>query len=219
MQINRAQIVRSLIGIAEPKISQIDEYVASFNMWAVHFGVTDPKRVAAYLAQTFHESACLAATEENLNYSAEGLLKTFPRYFKTRSAAEGYARTPQKIANRVYANRMGNGNEASGDGWRYRGRGYIQLTGKTNYQLFMRGDWCEKDVVKNPDLVAGFYYNQLASLWFWESRGLNHMADLDNMEAITRKINGGTNGQANRMLLYRRFCREFGVKKTIAYGV
>ena len=219
MQINRAQIVRSLIGIAEPKISQIDEYVASFNMWAVHFGVTDPKRVAAYMAQTFHESACLAATEENLNYSTEGLLKTFPRYFKTRSAAEGYARTPQKIANRVYANRMGNGNEASGDGWRYRGRGYIQLTGKTNYQLFMRGDWCEKDVVKNPDLVAGFYYNQLASLWFWESRGLNHLADLDNMEAITRKINGGTNGQANRMLLYRRFCREFGVKKTIAYGV
>ena len=213
MQINRAQIVRSLIGIAEPKVQAVDEYVASFNMWAVHFGVTDPKRVAAYMAQTFHESACLGATEENLNYSAEGLLKTFPRYFKTLDVARCYARQPEKIANRVYASRMGNGPETSGDGWRYRGRGYIQLTGKTNYRLFMRGDWCEKDVVACPDLVSGFYYNQLASLWFWESRGLNHLADLGNMEAITRKINGGSNGTANRNLLYRRFCKEFGVKK------
>ena len=212
MQINRAQIVRAMIGISEPRVSSIDEFVASFNMWAVYFGVSQPRRVAAYLAQTFHESQYLPRTEENLNYSADGLLKTFPRYFSAATAAQ-YARQPRRIASRVYASRMGNGNEASGDGWKYRGRGYIQLTGKTNYQLFMKGDWCEKDVVKNPDLVSGFYYNQLASLWFWDSRGLNPLADIDDMEAITRKINGGTNGMADRLLLWRRFCKELGVKK------
>lgn len=213
MQINRSQILRSLIGVATPANESIDEYVASFNMWAVYFGVDNPKRIAAYLAQTFHESGYLRTTEENLNYSADGLVKTFPKYFKTYELARAYARQPQKIASRVYASRMGNGNEASGDGWRYRGRGYIQLTGKTNYQLFMKGDWCEKDVVVNPDLLSKFYYNQLASLWFWQSRGLNNLADCEDINEITRKINGGLNGLADRKLLYRRFCKEFGVKK------
>ena len=196
-----------------PSTETMDEYVASFNMWSVYFGVDNPKRVAAYLAQTLHESNLLRATEENLNYSADGLLKTFPKYFKTREVANAYARNPQKIANRVYANRMGNGNETSGDGWRYRGRGFIQLTGKTNYQLFMKGDWCEKDVVREPDLLTKFYYNQLASLWFWKSRGLNGLADYENIEGITRKINGGINGLAERKLLYRRFAKELGIKK------
>lgn len=214
MQINRAQIIRSLDGIAMPPVEKIDEYVASFNMWAVHFEINDPKRIAAYMAQTFHESNKLKATEENLNYSADGLLKTFKKYFKTPEIAAAYARQPQKIANRVYANRMGNGNEASGDGWRYRGRGYIQITGKTNYQLFMKGDWCSEDVVKNPDLLAKFYLNQVASMWFWQSRGLNQLADYEsNFEEITRRINGGYNNMADRKLLYRRFCREFGIKK------
>lgn len=213
MQINRAQIIRSLDGIFSPKIPNIDEYVASFNMWAVYFGLEDPKRVAAYMAQTFHESGYLQHAEENLNYSAEGLMKTFKKYFPTMEIAKAYARNPEKIANRVYANRMGNGNEASGDGWRYRGRGYIQITGKTNYQLFMKGDWCEKDVVKNPEVVSQFYFNQLASLWFWKSRGLNELADCENFNEITRRINGGYNNMADRKLLYRRFCKEFGVKK------
>ena len=101
MQINRAQILRALIGMPTPSTDAIDEYVASFNMWAVYFGIDTPKRVAAYLSQTLHESQLLKRTEENLNYSADGLLKTFPKYFKTREQAEAYARNPQKIANRV----------------------------------------------------------------------------------------------------------------------
>lgn len=213
MQINRQQILRSLVGMETPPLEALDEFVASFNMWAVYFGVDTPQRVAMYLAQTFHESALCKRTEENLNYSADGLLKTFPKYFKTRGIAEAYARKPQKIANRVYAYRMGNGNEASGDGWKYRGRGFIQITGKSNYQLFMKGDWCEKDVVKEPDLLSKFYYNQLASLWYWNSRGLNTLADSERIEDITRRINGGLNGIADRKLLYRRFAKEFGIKK------
>ena len=213
MQINRAQILRALIGMPTPSTDAIDEYVASFNMWAVYFGIDTPKRVAAYLSQTLHESQLLKRTEENLNYSADGLLKTFPKYFKTREQAEAYARNPQKIANRVYANRMGNGNEASGDGWRYRGRGFIQLTGKSNYQLFMKGDWCEKDVVKEPDLLTKFYYNQLASMWYWKSRDINKYADCENLEEVTRRVNGGLNHLSDRKLLYRRFAKEFGIKK------
>lgn len=213
MQINRQQILRSLVGMETPPIEAIDEYVASFNMWAVYFGVDTPQRIAMYLAQTFHESALCKRTEENLNYSADGLLKTFPKYFKTRDIAEAYARKPEKIANRVYANRMGNGNEASGDGWKYRGRGYIMLTGKSNYEQFSKYDLCTKDVMKNPDSVAKYPLNQVCSMWFWEKNNLNEIADTEDVDKATKVINGGTNGLSDRKLLYRRFAREFGIKK------
>ena len=196
----------------------VDEFVASFNMWAVHFGIDNPKRVVHYLAQVFHESGALSATSENLNYSASGLLKTFPKYFKTKAVAEQYAHKPQAIANRVYGNRMGNGDEASGDGWRYRGRGFIGLTGKENYANFARFDLCTEDIVKNPDAVARFPLNQVASMWFWQRYGLNELADQDNgtngeavVDRITKKVNGGTNGIASRKNYYKQFKKEFGL--------
>lgn len=213
MQISRQMIVRSLVGCKLPSVDKIDEYVASFNMWAVYFGIDTPLRIAAYLAQTLHESGLCSRTEENLNYSADGLMRTFPKYFKTKEIANAYARNPQKIANRVYANRMGNGNEASGDGWKYRGRGFIQITGKSNYLLFSKGDWCTHDVMSDPDAVSKFYLNQLASMWFWDSRKLNALADRGDIQGITKKINGGYNGLADRQFIYRRFCRELGIKK------
>ena len=202
------------------KKERVDEFVASFNMWAVHFGIDNPRRVVHYLAQVFHESGALSATSENLNYSAKELLRTFPKYFKTRAIAEQYARKPVAIANRVYANRMGNGDEASGDGWKYRGRGYIGLTGKSMYRLFTKFDLCTEDVEANPDAVARYPLNQVASMWFWEKYGLNEVADQDNginsmtiVERITKKVNGGTNGIASRKYYYRKFAREFGLKR------
>lgn len=214
--ITQAQLCRVVPTL---KKERVDEFVASFNMWAVHFGIDNPKRVVHYLAQVFHESGALSATSENLNYSAKRLLRTFPKYFKTRGIADWYAHKPQMIANRVYCNRMGNGDEASGDGWKYRGRGFIGLTGKANYADFAHFDLCTEDVVTNPDAVAKFPLNQVASMWFWERYGLNETADQDDggkggeavVDRITLKVNGGTNGIASRKYYYRKFKREFGL--------
>lgn len=219
MELTKNIILRALVGIATPSNDDLDCYVASFNMFSEVFKINTPKRVAMYLAQTLHESNYLKATEENLNYSADGLLKTFPKYFNAQTA-QTYARNPQKIANKVYANRMGNGNEASGDGWKYHGRGYIMLTGKSNYQAFSKYDLCTADVLRDPDSVGKvnksnpkYYLAQLASMWFWEKNKINDAADREDVQKATKIINGGINGLSNRQLLYRRFSREFGIKK------
>lgn len=190
--------------------ARLDEFVASLNQWAVSFGIDSPLRMAHYLAQVLHESQLLKRTDENLNYSADGLLRTFPRYFNAAQAKE-YARKPERIANRVYASRMGNGTEASGDGWRYRGRGYIMLTGRENYERFAKSDVCTADVVRQPDALMRFPLNQVVAGWFWETNGLNALADSDDCEAITRRINGGTNGLADRKFLLRRLKKEFDI--------
>ena len=210
-----AQLIRrALVGIATPPEEELKSYVASFNMWSHAFEIdVNPRRVAMYLAQTLFESNYLRSTEENLNYSADGLLKTFPKYFKTKAEADAYARQPQKIANRVYANRYGNGNEQSGDGWKYRGRGYIQLTFKSNYEAFSKYDLCTVNVVKDPDSVAKYYLNQLAAMWYWNRNNLNYWADRDNVDKTTQLINGGNNGLSGRKLLYNRFSKEYGIKK------
>lgn len=209
-----AQLIRrALVGIATPPEEELKNYVASFNMWAHSFEIdSNPRRVAIYLAQTLFESNYLKATEENLNYSADGLLKVFPKYFN-KDNVNDYARQPQKIANRVYANRMGNGDEASGDGWKYRGRGYIQLTGKANFDAFSKYDLCTINVVKDPDSVSNYYLNQLAAMWYWNRNNLNYWADRDNVDKTTQLINGGNNGLSGRKLLYNRFSKEFGIKK------
>lgn len=219
MELTKNIILRALVGIATPSNDDLDCYVASFNMWAEAFKINTPKRIAMYLAQTLHESNYLKATVENLNYSADGLLKTFPKYFNAETAKD-YARNPQKIANKVYANRMGNGNEDSGDGWKYRGRGYIQLTGKENYQKLNSYDICTANVLNDPDSVgkvekgySKYYLAQLASMWFWEKNKINDAADNEDVQKATKIINGGINGLSNRQLLYRRFAKEFGIKK------
>ena len=208
MVINQAQLMRAVPNLDK---SKVDEFVASFNMWAIHFGIDTSKRVAMYLAEVFHESGNLRYTEENMNYSADGLLKTWPSRF-TKEKAQVYARNPEKIANYVYANRMGNGNEASGDGWRFRGRAFIGITGRDNYQKYANSEWCVGDLMKNPDMLSQFPENQKASMWFWDTQNLNKYADMCDIDKCSRIINGGTLGLANRKFLYRRFCREFGVK-------
>ena len=213
IRVDQQLIRRVLAGYPVPSDDALNAFVASFNQWNEVFKINTPLRVAAYLSQVLVESAYLTASVENLNYSADGLLKTFPKYFKSRAEAEAYARKPEKIANKVYANRYGNGNEASGDGWRYRGRGLIQLTFRSNYEEFSRYDLCTEPVLKQPDKVAEFPVNQIAAMWYWEKRKINDPADNGNMDEVTKRVNGGSNGLATRKTIYRRLSNEFGIKK------
>lgn len=169
------------------------------------FSINTPSRLAHFLAQTGHESGGFKITKENLNYSAERLQVIFKKYFTAESAKE-YARKPEKIANIVYANRMGNGNQASGDGFNFRGRGYIQLTGKDNYTAFDKS--VEDDILATPDLVAT-KYPLLSAAWFWNKNGLNAIADTgvgeDVITKITKKVNGGTIGLTDRVAHFNEY--------------
>lgn len=208
MQITQQQLLRAVPELFKPRLG---EFVECFNRWAPTFGVDTPLRVVHFLSQVFHESGYLRYCEENMNYSAEGLLKTFPKYFKTRSVAEHYARKPEAIANRVYGGRMGNGPEASGDGWRFRGRGLIGTTGRSNYQEYADSEFCKGDLMNNPELLAKAPGNVKSALFFWWKNNCNKWADADDCDGLSRRINGGTNGLANRKFLLRRFRNEFGV--------
>ncbi len=166
-----------------------------------------PDRAAHFFAQTAHESGGFTAFSENLNYGAAGLRGIFRKYFGTDALAKAYERQPQRIANRVYASRMGNGDEASGDGWKFRGRGALQLTGKSNYQAF--ADYVSRpDVMTNPDLVAGELCFESA-LWFFDKnklwsicdQGINDVAIL----ALTKRINGGTHGLDDRKAKTKKY--------------
>jgi len=168
-------------------------------------------RLSHFLAQCGHESANFRAVKENLNYSAEGLTKTFKKYFPTLEVAKDYARQPEKIASKVYANRMGNGNETSKDGFKYLGRGFIQLTGKANYIEFDKS--VPEDIINNPELVATKY--PLASAaWFWNKNGLNAIADKGATDAvitsITKRVNGGTIGLSDRIQHFNEFYSLLG---------
>ena len=165
--------------------------------------INTPLRAAHFLAQAAHESGGFKFKSENLNYSKDSLLKVFPKYF-TPASAEAYHRQPEKIASRVYANRMGNGDEASKDGWKFKGRGYIQLTGKDNYKAF--SEWAkEPSIMTNPDQVADDKYAGLSAIWFWNKNGLSKIADTDNLRddktliKLTSRVNGGTHGLADRL--------------------
>jgi putative chitinase len=166
-----------------------------------------PNRAAHFFAQTAHESGNFKTFSENLNYSAKGLRNIFGKYFKTDMQAQMYARQPQRIANRVYANRMGNGPEGSGDGWKFRGRGALQLTGKDNYQAFANYVG-RPDVMDNPDLVATELCFESA-LWFFDKnklwsicdKGVNDAAIL----ALTKRINGGTHGLDDRKAKTKKY--------------
>jgi len=177
-----------------------DKYLKALNQTLQMGGINTPLRITHFLAQVLHESAKLRWVEENLNYSEEALLRVFGKYF-TQAQARRYARKPRLIGSRVYANRMGNGNEASGDGYRYRGRGLIQLTGKNNYRAFSR--WIEEDVVEQPELVADRYAVHSA-VYYWTSNDINAPADLDDVRTVTSKINGGLNGLSDRLDLLEK---------------
>jgi putative chitinase len=176
----------------------------------IEFEVTTPKREAAFLAQIAHESAELTRFVENLNYGAIGLIATFTRYFPGMAQARQYERNQEKIADHVYANRLGNGDEASGDGWRYRGRGPIQITGRDNYAKY--GSRLGVDLISNPDQAAvpevGF---RIAGL-YWRENGLNALADAEMIETITERINGKRKlGLADRIQYYTRAKEVLGI--------
>ena len=176
----------------EPKLYKpnLDQFVASFNMYAVHFGIDNKKRICHYLAQVFHESGALRYTEEIASGAA----------YDTGSKAKSLGNTPEK----------------DGDGQKYKGRGFIQLTGTTNYRNFNASDMCTEDVLAHPEKVAQYPLNQVASMWFWERNGLNRIADQDDggaagenvVKQITKRVNGGYNGLAQRMEYYRKFKKE-----------
>lgn len=157
-------------------------------------------RVAAFLAQCGHESLDFTVLRENLNYSAKGLRATFKRYFKDDATALKYERKPEMIANRVYANRMGNGDEASGDGWKYRGRGAIQLTGKENYSNFAKS--IEKPIEETIQYLETLEGALESACWFWKRNGLNEIADKKDIVLMTKRINGGTIGLEDRRKHY-----------------
>ena len=173
---------------------------------ATKFGINTPLRVAHFLAQCGHESGGFRLTKENLNYSAKGLMGIFKKYFPTEALAKAYERQPAKIANKVYSNRMGNGTEASGDGAKFCGRGYIQLTGKENYTAF--GKSIGVDVCANPELVAS-QYALASAAWFFSKNGLHKIADEGASDLvvtkITKRVNGGTIGLPDRIKHFKEY--------------
>jgi putative chitinase len=170
------------------------------------FGLNSNIRLAHFLSQCAHESGNFKVVTENLNYGAKGLRSIFGKYFKDDATALAYERKPEKIANRVYSSRMGNGDEASGDGWKFRGRGYIQLTGKDNYTQFDKS--VEDDILANPDLVAT-KFPLMSAAFFFERNNLWKIcdggADKEDVIALTKRINGGTHGLEDRLTKFDLF--------------
>lgn len=172
------------------------------------YDINTPQRMAAFIAQCAHESGNFNILKENLNYRAATLRKIFPKYFPTDEIANQFAGKQEAIANKVYANRMGNGNEESGDGFRYCGRGLIQLTGKNNYQAF--ADSLEMDVEDVPHYLATFEGAAQSACWFWESNNLNRFADAGDIKGLTKAINGGYIGLEDRIKHYEHALHVLG---------
>jgi putative chitinase len=192
------------------KEATVNANLDALNKAMAAYEINTPIRVAHFLAQIAHESMHLNVVEENLNYSAAGLLKIFGKYFKTLEEAKKVERQPAAIANIVYANRLGNGNTASGDGYKFRGRGAIQNTGKVNYALLTAA--LGIDLVTNPDLLKLPIHSLKAAGHYWKSKGLNELADKDDALTITKRINGGTNGLEDRMTNLKRNKTILGIK-------
>ena len=186
----------------------IDNDARTLNLWAERFGINTPLRMCHFLAQVAHESGGFTAVTENMNYSASRLMQIFPKYFNPALASQ-YARHPEMIASRVYANRMGNGKESTGDGWRYRGRGYMQITGKNNYQAYQDSGACTGDLMGHPEWLSKSPGRMKSAMWFFFKSGCNELADTDDVEAVTRMINGGRTGLSNRAYYLRKVKRIF----------
>jgi putative chitinase len=173
-----------------------EQWVEPLNQTFSRFDISTPAQQASFIGQASHESGNFKTLEENLQYRAETLMRVWPKRFPTLEFAKQYEKNPKKIANSVYSNRMGNRDEASGDGHRFRGRGLFQLTGHSNY--FHAGKALGEDFVMNPDLVATPMYAALTAGFFWQTHKLNQYADARDYVTMTKKINGGTIGLADR---------------------
>ena len=194
-----------------PKNPYINYWYSALSKLLPDYDMNTPQRAAAFLAQCAHESGEFTALQENLNYKPATLRKIFPKYFPTDDIANEYCAKPNKqeaIANKVYANRMGNGDEASGDGYRYRGRGLIQLTGKDNYTFFAGS--LGISVEEAADYMATFEGAAQSACWFWETNNLNQFADKGDIITLTKKINGGTIGLDDRIAHYEHALHVFG---------
>jgi putative chitinase len=182
-----------------------DSVISMIPDTAAKFGITNPLRLAHFLAQCGHESGGFKAVNENLNYGAKGLLGTFPKYFNATTAAQ-YERKPEMIASKVYGGRMGNGPESTKEGYKFRGRGYIQLTGKDNYTAFDK--FVDDDILGNPDLVAT-KYPLMSAAWFFNKNGLwsicDKGADQGTVTAVTKRVNGGTIGLPDRIKHFNEY--------------
>ena len=202
------QITQEQLGACIGNNPYLDHWTDALNKILPDYGIDTPQRVAAFVAQAAHESGGFTALHENLNYRAETLRKVFPKYFPTDALAQQYAHNQEAIANRVYANRMGNGPEESGDGFRYCGRGLIQLTGQQNYQSF--ADSIETPLDQIPDFLQTFEGAVQSACWFWENNNLNQYADTDDILTMTKRINGGTIGLEDRKRHYEHAKHVFG---------
>jgi len=202
------QITQQQLGACIGNNPYLEQWTDALNKILPDYGIDTPERVAAFVAQSAHESGNFTALHENLNYRAVTLRKVFPKYFTTDDVAAQYAQQPERIANRVYGGRMGNGPEESGDGFRYCGRGLIQLTGKSNYQAFAES--IETPVEQIPEFLATFEGAVQSACWFWESNNLNQYADSGDIVTMTKRINGGTIGLEDRQKHYNHALEVFG---------
>jgi putative chitinase len=191
-----------------PKNPYVDQWFEAIFEILPEYEITTPQRVAAFLAQCAHESGGFVFLKENLNYKAASLRRVFPKYFPDDAIAAAYAGKAEMIANRVYANRMGNGDEASGDGWRYCGRGLIQLTGKNNYTFFAGS--LDIPVEEASEYLQTFEGAVQSACFFWEQNKLNQWADKGDILTLTKRINGGTIGLEDRIKHYEHALHIFG---------
>lgn len=184
-----------------PKAKNPEDWFDALTKYFEKYEINTPERVAMFLAQCGHESGGFTVMQENLHYKAARLTAVFPKYFRDVDP-EDYDNDPEAIANRVYANRMGNGDEDSGDGYRYHGRGIVQITGKDNYAKCSRDALGDDSLVDNPDLLCEIDGAVMSACWFWNWRDLNDLSDDGDILAVTKKINGGTNGLDDRTARY-----------------
>jgi putative chitinase len=203
MQITREQLQQII-----PRNPYIDQWCSALNQLLPDYGIDTPQRVAAFLAQCAHESGNFVFLKENLNYKWASLRKVFPKYFPTDELAQAYEKQPERIANRIYGSRMGNGDEASGDGYRYCGRGLIQLTGRNNYEAF--ADSIESTPEEVSAYLETFEGAVQSACWFWETNNLNQFADTDDIKTMTKRINGGFIGLEDREKHYNHAKHVFG---------
>ena len=207
MELTKEQLKQLL-----PKNPYIDNWYGALSQLLPDYEINTPQRIAAFIAQCAHESGEFTTLKENLNYRAPTLRKIFPKYFPNDEIANQYASLPNKqeaIANKVYANRMGNGDEASGDGFRYCGRGLIQLTGKDNYTWFAASIGITPD--EASEYLQTFEGAAQSACWFWETNNLNQWADKGDILTLTKRINGGTIGLEDRIKHYEHALHVLGV--------
>jgi putative chitinase len=194
-----------LCTVTTPELA--NKWADALNETCQEFAIDSPYRIAGFISQTAHESAGFKFVSENLNYSAASLMRVWSSRFPTVEIAQRYAMNPEKIANRAYADRMGNGDEASGDGARYIGRGLIQLTGKNNYVAYSMA--CDNEALQHPEIVEQPKYAAESAGWFWSVNRLNQLADNQDVVGMTKRINGGINGLDDRQMKYSKVMSYF----------